>query len=157
MRVTPWLPVLLLLPPLVRAGEPVVFNRDIRPILSKNCFACHGPDAAHGQKAGLRLDLAEFALKGGESGKPAIVPGKPEESQLVKRIRSTDPDAIMPPPESHLELKPEEKELLVRWVAQGGEYQGHWAFQAPESPPVPGKPEAGENPIDRFVANRLAK
>lgn len=79
------------------------------------------------------------------------------ESQLVARIRSTDPKAIMPPPGSHLELKPEEKDLLVRWIAGGGEYQGHWTFQTPVAPPVPAKEEAGENPIDRFVAERLAK
>lgn len=157
MRLRLWLLTLLLPPYSGLAEEPIVFNRDIRPILSKNCFACHGPDAAHGQKGKLRLDLVEFALKGGESGQPAIVPGKPEVSQLVKRIHSTDPNLIMPPPESHLELKPEEKERLARWIAGGGKYQGHWAFQTPVAPPVPEIPEAGENPIDRFVAERLAK
>ena len=157
MRLRFWLLPPTLLPALLPAEEPIVFNRDIRPILSKNCFACHGPDAAHGQKGKLRLDLAEFALKGGESGKPAIVPGKPEHSQLVARIRSSDPAVIMPPPESHLELKPQEKELLTRWIAQGGEYQGHWAFQTPLSPPVPALADAGDNPIDRFVGERLGK
>lgn len=157
MRLRLWLLPPILLPALAQGEEPIIFNRDIRPILSKNCFACHGPDAAHGQKGKLRLDLAEFALKGGESGKPAIVPSKPEQSQLVARIRSSDPSEIMPPPESHLELKPDEKALLTRWIAQGGEYQGHWAFQTPASPPVPAIEDAGENPIDRFVADRLAK
>src|SRR5687767_6885470 len=93
-------------------GE-VRFNQSIRPILSDNCFACHGPDA--GQRKGkLRLDVREAALE-----KKAIVPGKPDESELIKRIFTTDADDLMPPAESHKVLTSEQKDLLKRWVAQG--------------------------------------
>ena len=137
------------------AAEPLAFNRDIRPILSKTCFSCHGPDAA-AVKGGLRLDLREHALKGGESGKPAIVPGKPEESELVRRITTTDPDEIMPPPEAHMTFSERDAKTLERWIREGAGYQGHWAFQAPVKTPLPEITDAPDHPIDRFIGARLA-
>jgi hypothetical protein len=143
--------LLLLLSPSLEAAEPLAFNKDIRPIFSKTCFTCHGPDAA-AVKGELRLDIREHALKGGESGKPAIVPGKPEESLMVQRMRSTDPDDTMPPPEAHMKFTPKDAELLTRWIAEGAKYEGHWAFKAPVKPALP----PGEaHPVDAFIAARL--
>ncbi len=136
------------------AAEPLAFNRDIRPILSKTCFTCHGPDAA-AVKGELRLDLRERALKGGESGKPAIVPGKPEESMVVKHITTTDPDDIMPPPEAHMKFTAEDAAKLTRWIKEGAVYEGHWAFQTPKKAPLPEVADASPNPIDRFIAAKL--
>src|SRR6266851_7303155 len=98
-------------------GPLVEYNRDIRPILSNNCFKCHGPDAKERQ-AGLRLDVRAEALKPTESGRKAIVPGNPSASVLVRRINSTKPDFVMPPPDSNKKLTPAEKELLARWIEQ---------------------------------------
>jgi hypothetical protein len=151
-RCIPFVSAVLALP--LGAAEPLAFNRDIRPILSKTCFTCHGPDAA-AVKGGLRLDLREHALKGGESGKPAIVPGKPGESRMVFRITSKDVDEVMPPPEAHMKFTTQDAEKLTRWIKEGAEYEGHWAFQTPLKTPVPDLPEAGNNPIDRFIAARL--
>ncbi len=131
------------------AGEAdaVSFNRDIRPILSDNCFYCHGPDASHRQ-ADLRLDLRDEALAAN-----AIVPGKPAESSIVSRINSTDPDELMPPPESHKKLDARQKALLARWIDQGAEYQKHWAYEPPVKAAVP----VGAKAIDHLVRQRLAK
>jgi hypothetical protein len=125
--------------------DTVVFNRDIRPILSDHCFACHGPDGGKRQ-ADLRLDDRESALAAG-----AILPGRPEESGLVARIRSLDPDLVMPPPEAHKPLDAAERDLLVRWIAEGAEYQRHWAYEPPVRPAVP----PGMNAIDHLVRSRL--
>jgi len=127
--------------------DAVSFNRDIRPILSDNCFYCHGPDASHRQ-ADLRLDLRDEALSA-----KAIVPSKPAESSLVARINSTDPDELMPPPESHKKLDAKQKALLTRWIEQGAEYQKHWAYEPPVKAAVP----AGAKAIDHFVRQRLTK
>ena len=149
----------LAIPFSAHAAEKISFNRDIRPILSENCFYCHGPDAQK-QKAELRLDLRDAALKGGESGKAAIQPGKPTESEVIKHILSTDPEEHMPPKKSGKTLKPEQIELLKQWIADGAEYQGHWAFLKPQRPDVPEsgkrKAESG-NAIDAFVYARLEK
>lgn len=126
------------------------FNRDIRPILSDNCFACHGPDSKK-LKSGLRLDLSDHATKPAKSGKVAVVAGKPNESELVSRIFAKDADDIMPPPESHKILTQAQKELLRRWIAEGAEYEGHWAYLAPVKPAVPGF----WNGIDFLVQQRL--
>ncbi len=150
-RCLPLLSVALALP---LTAEPLAFNRDIRPILSKTCFTCHGPDAA-AVKGELRLDLREHALKGGESGKPAIVPGKPELSQVVLRITSKDPDEVMPPPDAHMKFTSQDAEKLTRWIKEGARYEGHWAFQTPLKANVPNLLEVGDNPIDRFTAARL--
>ncbi|MEX2169142.1 MAG: PSD1 and planctomycete cytochrome C domain-containing protein [Pirellulales bacterium] len=135
------------------SGEPVRFNRDIRPILSQNCFLCHGQDENR-RSAGLRLDLQESAIAELESGTHAIVPGIATESELVARITSDDESLRMPPIDSHKELGPEEIELLQRWIAEGAEYEPHWAFVRPTRPKLPEVASAG-NPIDAFVRERL--
>src|SRR6267154_354922 len=121
------------------------YNRDIRPVLSENCFYCHGPDP-NKRKGKLRLDVREEAI-----AKQAIVPGKPAESEVVRRILTKDPDDLMPPPESHKTLTPAQKELLRRWIAEGAEYQNHWAYVPPLKSAVP----AGLNGIDFLVQKRL--
>jgi hypothetical protein len=125
----------------------ISFNRDIRPILSDNCFFCHGPDAGHRQ-ADLRLDLRDGAVTAG-----AIVPGKPDESTLIERIRSGDPDEVMPPPHTNKKLDDRQRELLAAWIEQGAEYQKHWSYEKPVKAEVP----AGVNGIDHFVRKRLAE
>jgi len=133
------------------------FNRDVRPILSDKCFQCHGPDEAK-RKGGMRLDLREAALKGGEAG-PVFVPGQPDESEMILRILSKDRDEQMPPPKSHKTIAPAELAILKRWIAEGAEYQSHWSFLKPERPPVPevaSAKSAVRNPIDAFIIERLA-
>ncbi len=134
------------------------FNRDIRPILSDNCFACHGPDEKERQ-AGLRLDQRGAATKAVESGAVAVVPGKVEASELIKRVTSTDEATRMPPLKGkHKPLTAGQIELLKRWVASGAEYSSHWAFQAPVRPGVPDVDAARfrvRNEIDRFVVAKL--
>ncbi|HUG89978.1 MAG TPA: DUF1553 domain-containing protein [Planctomycetaceae bacterium] len=134
----------------------IQFNRDIRPILSDKCFLCHGPNEPDRQ-AGLRLDEQDSAFGQLDSGSTAIVPGKPDESELVRRITSTDEFERMPPPDSGKQLTPEEIELLKQWVAQGAEYQGHWAFIPPARPAVPPVERSASpaTPIDDFILARL--
>src|SRR6187200_1431030 len=108
-----------------RGDDKLQYNRDIRPILSENCFACHGPDSA-ARKAELRLDRFQDATAPRKEGKNAISPGKPDESEVVRRIMTSDQDDVMPPPKSHKVLKSEEKEILKRWIAEGAKYQAHW-------------------------------
>ena len=114
----------------------VEYNRDIRPIVSNNCFKCHGLDDK-ARRAGLRLDVREQALRPTELGGTAIVPGKSAESELVKRIFSSDANFVMPPPSSNKKLTADEKELLKNWIEQGAEYQPHWSFIPPKRPPLP--------------------
>ncbi|MFM8904957.1 MAG: PSD1 and planctomycete cytochrome C domain-containing protein [Verrucomicrobiota bacterium] len=135
------------------AESRLEFNRDVRPILSDTCFACHGPDT-NKIKGGLRLDSLEAARKGGKSGDPAIVPGQPEKSAVIARITTKDPDDVMPPPESHKTLNATQVAVLRRWIAEGAEYQGHWAFIPPKRPAVPAIP-AGGNEVDAFLAAGL--
>ncbi|MDU0353420.1 c-type cytochrome domain-containing protein [Paraglaciecola aquimarina] len=112
--------------------EVVDYNFHIKPILSDTCFLCHGPDATNA-KAGLSLNTFERATKHVlESGSHAIVPGKPEESEALQRITSTDPNMIMPPPNSNLTLSDREKALISKWIKQGAEYKKHWSFITPE-------------------------
>ncbi|MEQ1862960.1 MAG: c-type cytochrome domain-containing protein, partial [Chthoniobacteraceae bacterium] len=110
----------------------VSFNRDIRPIFSDTCFQCHGPDEAK-RKSGLRLDQRESAVKPAESGEVAIVPGKPDESEIIKRLTAKDPDDVMPPRKLHKEITPAQIATVRKWIAEGAESQGHWAFIAPRS------------------------
>jgi hypothetical protein len=133
------------------APEKPSFNRDIRPILSENCFYCHGPDKNH-RDGKFRLDDRASAI-----AKKAIVPGKPDESGLVARITTTDPDDLMPPPKTHKQLSVAQKETLKRWIAQGAEYQPHWAYIVPERPAAPQVKDSArvQNPIDAFVIARL--
>lgn len=130
------------------AAEPLQFNRDIRPILSENCFACHGFDEKE-RKAKLRIDIPEAAFKSNEHGEAAIVPGNPEKSTVWHRIDTDDPDDIMPPPKSHKVLKVEDKATLKRWIEEGAKYQQHWAFEPPTKAEVGG--------IDHFVKATLAE
>ena len=132
------------------AQEKISYNRQIRPILSDQCFSCHGPDA-NKRKAKLRLDVREEALKPAKSDAIAIVPGKPDESELITRIFETDEEEIMPPPKSHKSLTKEQKELIRQWITEGAEYQGHWAYLPVVRPPL--DLSAG-NPIDTLVSAR---
>ena len=132
------------------------FNRDIRPILSRNCFACHGPDE-HDRRGGLRLDDRDAATSELDSGATAIVPGKPGDSEVVTRIHDTDPDTIMPPPETNHVLTAEQKRLLERWIEAGAPYAPHWAYVAPHphEPPAVSRTDWPATWIDRFVLARL--
>jgi hypothetical protein len=143
--------LVLLAAPATRAAAPVEYNRDVRPILSENCFACHGPDSA-ARKASLRLDRRDDAVKAG-----ALVPGKPDESEMIRRILSTDPKESMPPRKTKKSLTSAQKDLLQRWVASGAEYQAHWSFIAPKRPALPAVKNAGwvRNPIDAFILHKL--
>ena len=142
--------------PVLAANPPVDYNRQVRPVLSDKCYACHGPDESH-REAGLRLDVRDEALAPADSGKPAIVPGKPDESALVKRVFATRAGTVMPPPKTGKSLTASEKQALRDWVAQGAKYQTHWAFQTPARPPLPKVKNASwvRNPIDRFILARL--
>jgi hypothetical protein len=139
-------------------NDPVSYNFDIRPILSDKCYACHGPDAKK-REAGLRLDVAESAYAKLKDGKGvAIFPGKPEQSELYKRITSVDPEYQMPTPESHLGLLNEnEIGLVKKWIEQGAKYEKHWAFTAPVLPAVPevSDKDWSKNEIDRFVLQKM--
>ena len=133
----------------------VDFAREIRPLLSDNCFTCHGPDEAK-RKARLRLDTREGVLAE-RRGRPAVVPGKPTDSELIARITATDEDDLMPPPDSGKKLTPEQIDRLTRWITQGAEWKEHWAFAPPRKPEVPLLQARGwaRNPIDLFVLARL--
>ncbi len=138
--------------------EALDYNIHVKPILSDKCFACHGPDA-NTRHADLRLDEAEaaFASLPENPGKVAINPKNPSKSELVKRILSTDPDYLMPSPESHLTLSPREKAILIQWIKQGATYKEHWSFIPLEAVSVP-QPKTnnwGNNPIDAFVLSKL--
>ncbi len=140
----------------VRAAD-VSFSRDVRPILAANCFACHGTDPQK-RKAKLRLDDRDVATHPAKSGDIAIVPGKPQDSELIKRITSGDPDDRMPPAKSDKKpLSPEQVATLRQWIAQGAKYEAHWSFIPPVRPAIPAVKDAGwvRNPIDAFVLNRL--
>jgi hypothetical protein len=129
----------------------IEFNRDIRPIITENCYACHGPDKNQ-RKAKLRLDVREIAVERG-----AIVPGKPAESKLVDHIFSSDPDDVMPPPKTQKKLTDAQKEVLKQWIAEGAEYELHWAYMALKRPDVPRtqEPQWVRNPIDAFILHTL--
>src|SRR5579871_5049318 len=137
------------------AGD-LSFSRDVRPILADNCFKCHGHDEQQ-RKGKFRLDLAESSTKAGKSGHVPIVPGKPDESELLKRITATNPDDRMPPVTSNKHLSTEQIKTLTQWVAEGAKYEAHWAFIPPVRPQVPDVKSAdwSRTPIDRFILNRL--
>ena len=129
-------------------GGEVSFNEQIRPILSENCFQCHGPDA-DARAADLRLDTHEGAHE------YAIVAGSPDESEVISRIFSEDPDMVMPPPDSERKLTSEQQELISQWIVEGADYEKHWSFRPVESPAVPQISQASGNPIDAFIRSRL--
>jgi hypothetical protein len=138
------------------ADDRVDFNRDIRPILAKKCFACHGPDDEH-REAGLRLDGREAAVKELESGARAIVPGQSSASELVRRITSADDGERMPPKETGITLSDQQVSLLKRWIDEGASFAPHWAMVKPARPalPVIKQKELPRNGIDHFVLARL--
>ncbi|HRJ07192.1 MAG TPA: PSD1 and planctomycete cytochrome C domain-containing protein [Prosthecobacter sp.] len=130
------------------------YNRDIRPILSDNCFACHGPDKNH-READLRLDVREAALE-----MKAIVPGDPAASSIMDRVHTTDEDDLMPPPESKKTLTDAQKKMLAQWIEQGAPYEPHWAYTPlvkPEFPSFRNPQSAIRNPTDTFIQSRLAE
>jgi len=140
------------------AGGAVDFQREVRPVLSQNCFLCHGPDE-HERKGGLRLDVRENAVKPAKSGVKAIVPGHPEQSELLARIRHGDPDEQMPPAKSGKKLSAREIEVLAKWIAEGAPYANHWSYEKPLRPALPETqfkdwPRQG---LDYFVAQGLEK
>lgn len=137
----------------VVADNQVSFNRDIRPIFSDACYACHGPDK-NARKAGLRLDLRDEATKKTKSGAVPIVPGKPDESEVLRRIFSNEKYEMMPPEAAHKTLSAAQKETIKRWIAEGAKYEGHWAYQAIQRPAVPA---GAAHPIEAFIQARLAK
>ena len=130
------------------------FSREILPLLSDSCFACHGPDEK-ARKGGLRLDTLTGARGSGKSGKIAVNAGSPDQSEILRRILSSDPDEVMPPPESGKSLKPEQIALVRRWIEQGAPWGRHWAFEAPQRPTIPVVPGVS-NPIDALVRSTLA-
>ncbi|MCO6454845.1 MAG: PSD1 domain-containing protein [Pirellulaceae bacterium] len=134
-----------------RAEDALDFNRDIRPILSENCFYCHGQDG-NKRQADLRLDVRDVAVDHG-----ALVPGDAGASELVQRIRSNDADLLMPPPDSNRRLSDQQKAMLERWIGEGAAYADHWAYVAPVRPPLPPveRTEWVRSPIDLFVLARL--
>ena len=143
----------------IKKGDEISFNRDVRPILSDKCFACHGPDA-NKRKAGLRLDLESGALAELPENKGyfAIVPGHPDESEIIRRIESDDPKVVMPLPESNLpRLTAEEIEIFRKWIKNGAKYEKHWAFVSPVKAPLPEvqKDSWVKNEIDNFILQQI--
>lgn len=163
-RLTIGLAVLLPLAGLVlggceRAPAPAPdFNWDVRPILSNNCFQCHGPDE-EGRKAELRLDVRDAAIAplADAPGRAAIVPGAPDESELIRRVSSADPDVVMPPPDTHRTLTAADIDVLRRWIDAGAAYKPHWAFIPPVevAPPRTALAPADGNEVDAFVRAKL--
>ncbi|MES2477015.1 MAG: DUF1553 domain-containing protein [Verrucomicrobiota bacterium] len=142
-------------------GTRISFNESIQPILSENCYHCHGPDSGTREPKDepLRLDREKQAFAVREDGKPVIVKGDPAASLLVRLIKSQDADEVMPPTKSHNQLTAEEIVLLETWVAQGAEYEEHWAFNPPTRPTLPAvsHPESVNNPVDAFIQEKLAE
>jgi mono/diheme cytochrome c family protein/outer membrane biosynthesis protein TonB len=145
--------------PQAASGRRLDFNQDVQPILASNCFSCHGPDPEM-RKAGLRLDIEEYAMRKRPGHKDAIVPGHPEKSELIRRIESKDPHYLMPqsPQGEAKPMKREEIATLKEWIREGAVYRPHWAFEAPARPAVPVSAQHwGTNPIDGFVLTAMEK
>ena len=142
----PTLPAWVLASAILGAADtPISYTRDIRPILSENCFYCHGQDPNQ-RKADIRFDTLQ-----GQKESGTITPGKPSESPLIDRIHSGDATKLMPPPKSNRKLTADQKKLLERWIAEGARFEDHWAFVPPVRPPVPEVPGI-THPVDRFLA-----
>jgi hypothetical protein len=137
-------------------NETVQFNRDVLPILSDKCFACHGPDSAAREKD-MRFDIQEGLFSTTEDGQPLIVPGDLEESEIHYRISHEDPEERMPPEDFHLRLSEEEIDIIGRWIEEGASWEGHWAFIPPVKPDLPAVPNQTwpKNSIDHFILNAL--
>jgi hypothetical protein len=142
------------LPAIGFAAPPIDFQRQVQPILAEHCTLCHGVDE-NDRKGGLRLDLRTNALTGGDSGLPSIVPGKPDDSELIRRINSSDADIVMPPTDHNKPLSKAQILTLTQWIAEGANYEAHWAFAAPKKAALP---DVGtSHPIDAFVQSRLQR
>lgn len=152
MNRTRWACVGLAISALSTHGLAQDYQREVQPILAEHCTACHGVDDKE-RKGGLRLDVAENALQAGDSGVPAIVPGKPDESELYSRITSTDADARMPPPSHNKPLSAEQIEILKKWIANGAKFESHWAFVAPKKVPLPNT--SAHHPVDALIEAHL--
>ncbi len=133
-------------------AKAVDYQRDVQPIFAEHCAQCHGVDEKS-RAAEYRLDIDEIALKGGESGKPAVVPGRPNESELIRRITALDADTIMPPPDHKMPLSVKQIETLRQWITEGAKFEKHWSFTAPQKVNLT---EGAANPIDVFVSGKLA-
>ncbi|MFM7099905.1 MAG: DUF1549 domain-containing protein, partial [Verrucomicrobiota bacterium] len=145
--------------PAAAAGpEEIRFSRDVLPLLSDHCFSCHGPDEK-GRQGGLRLDTLEGARGAGKSGQVAVVPGRPAESELLRRVLNTDPDDRMPPPRANKPLSAAQVDLLRRWIEGGAPWGRHWAFEPPvrPTPPAVQDPAWPRQPLDAFVLARLER
>ena len=145
--------------PLAAADSSPSFTRDIKGVLSNRCVRCHGPDAESrhgGGNEGLRLDTFAGATAD-LGGHAAIVPGNPDESEIMKRITSDDPDLMMPPPDAGERLPAKQVEILKRWIAAGATYEPHWAYVTPKRPALPAVKDAAwpKNDVDRFILARL--
>ena len=143
----------------VHAAEPGAISfQQVRHLMSNTCFRCHGPDEKERQ-AGLRLDKRESAVSKLESGRTAISPGKVEASEIIRRINSTDPEVMMPPPSLNKPLSDADKKLLTKWIELGAEYREHWSFVAPARPARPTVKNANwpKNEIDYFILARLER
>ncbi|MEI6534277.1 MAG: c-type cytochrome domain-containing protein, partial [Verrucomicrobiaceae bacterium] len=145
---------LILCAHVARSESPakIDYNLHIRPILAENCFKCHGADEKQ-RKGKLRLDVREEAL-----AKKAIIPGKPDESEAIKRLITTDEDDMMPPPKEHRKINDADRALLSRWITEGADYKKHWAFIPPVKSPVPEIQNSKfkiQNPIDAFILTKL--
>ncbi|MES2506070.1 MAG: PSD1 and planctomycete cytochrome C domain-containing protein [Verrucomicrobiota bacterium] len=150
------LPIFCLLAVLPEKELPAVdFSRQIRPILSENCFFCHGPDEAK-REAGLRLD-EEKAAKADNEGVRAIVPGQPDQSALLQRILSTDKDEVMPPPKQHKVIPPAQVALLKQWIQEGAKWGGHWSYEKVVRPAIPPTPAGEARTVDAFLLKQLAE
>lgn len=143
---------------LLAAGDaPVSFNRQIQPILSEYCYPCHGPDSStrKPKKHPMRLDQEKFAFEARDDGKPVIIKGDPQHSEVMRRVKATDDD-IMPPASEHKVIKPEEIALLEKWIAQGAKYEKHWSLIPPVKATAPeDRTKWAKNPIDNFVLAKL--
>lgn len=153
----------MLVPLQSNAEEPVDFDREIRPILSRHCFHCHGPDEGN-READLRLDQRESTLKPSQNGPPIISPGDADNSELIHRLLTDDESMIMPPAESEHPLSAEQISTLRKWISSGAKYDRHWSFLAPEKTPLPTIDNLDDNdkkwirnPIDHFVLARHAQ
>src|SRR5262245_50185210 len=159
-RYLPPAAALFLLAAPATAGQPapaVDFNRDVLPILSNNCFQCHGPDE-QARKAKLRLDTKEGAFRV-RNGQTVLVPGKSAESELYRRVASDDETEVMPPPKSNKKLTARQIDTLKRWIDQGAAWGKHWSFEPPRRPGLPAVKDRAwpKNAIDFFVLDRVEK
>jgi Protein of unknown function (DUF1549)/Protein of unknown function (DUF1553)/Planctomycete cytochrome C len=136
--------------------QTIDFNRDIRPILADNCYACHGPDK-NKRKAHLRLDTKDGLFAGKDGSPGPVVPRKPEESELYRRLITPDANERMPEPKSGKRLAPKQISLIKRWIEQGASWKGHWAYIPPVRPALPAEESSGfvRNAVDRFIVAKL--